>query len=294
MPSIFPAPATRRVAAFTAALALSGIVGSHSTAAGQARPPSVKSPRLYIFPLGNLPVDDTSKMFREPLPVAKGGCCIVVAHLIVHPKGTLLWDTGVVPDAQLGSGAPGTEMGGKRSLKDQLAEIGYSAKDITYLALSHFHFDHTGNANDYQGSTWIVQQPEREAMFAGKPLPAGNAAHFTALKNSKTIVLSNIDEYDVFGDGTVVIKVAAGHTPGHQVLVLKLPKTGPVMLAGDLYHFREERAAKLVPTIDTDAEQTRAARIAIEDYVQKNKMPLWIEHDTRLYDTLKKSPGYVE
>jgi N-acyl homoserine lactone hydrolase len=78
------------------------------------------------------------------------------------------------------------------------------------------------------------------------------------------------------------------------VLILKLPKTGPVMLAGDLYHFREERTAKLVPKVDTDPAQTRASRLAIEDYVQKRKMPLWIEHDIRFYDTLKRSPGYIE
>jgi N-acyl homoserine lactone hydrolase len=286
----------RASATFRALLAVTALLAtavSPPTVAGQKRT-NVTSLRMYIFPLGSIPVDNPGKMFTEPLTVAKGGCCIVVAHLIVHPKGTLLWDTGVVPDAQVGSGAKGTEYAGKRSLRDQLAQIGYTPKDITYLALSHFHFDHTGNANDYRESTWIVQEPERTAMFSGKPLPAADASHFTALKNSKTIVLANMDEYDVFGDGTVLIKAAVGHTPGHQVLVLKLPKTGPVMLAGDLYHFREERAAKLVPTIDTDAAQTRAARIAIEDYVQKTKTALWIEHDTRLYDTLKKSPDYIE
>ena len=186
-------------------------------------------------------------MFREPLPVAKGGCCIVVAHLIVHPKGTLLWDTGVVPDAQLGSGAPGTQMGGKRSLKDQLAEIGYSAKDITYLALSHFHFDHTGNANDYQGSTWIVQQPEREAMFAGKPFARRQCRAFHGVEEQQ-------DDRPLEHRRVRRLRRRHGRDQGGcrphagpSGLVLKLPKTGPVMLAGDLYHFREERSREAGP-----------------------------------------------
>lgn len=269
----------------------------HAAQAAQPRPPAVKSLRLYVFELGNIPVADASQMFSEPLKIAPGGCCVIVGHLIVHPRGTLMWDTGVVPDAQIGSGAAGTETAGKKSLKAQLAEIGYSPKDITYLALSHYHFDHTANANDFQGSTWIVQEAERDAMFAGKKVPGFGpepASHYNMLQNSKTIILANIDEYDVFGDGTVIIKAAAGHTPGHQVLILKLPKTGPVMLAGDLYHFPEERAAKLVPNIEFDKEQSRASRVVIEDYVKQRAMPLWIEHDTRLYAKVKKSPNYIE
>ena len=128
----------------------------HSAQAAQPRPQAVKSLRLYVFELGNIPIADASQMFSEPLKIAPGGCCVIVGHLIVHPRGTLMWDTGVVPDAQIGSGAAGTETAGKKSLKAQLAEIGYSPKDITYLALSHYHFDHTANANDFQGSTWIV------------------------------------------------------------------------------------------------------------------------------------------
>jgi len=213
---------------------------------------AVKSLRLYIFDLGNIPVNDPKGLFSEPLKVSPGGCCTIVGHLIVHPKGTLLWDTGVVPDAQIGSGKSGMAVPGKRSLKQQLAEIGYSPKDITYLAFSHFHFDHTANANDYQSSTWIVQEPERDAMLAklaGKQVPGTSQpepGHYSALQKSKTIILANIDDYDVFGDGTVVIKPAPGHTPGQQVLVLKLPKTGTVMLAGDPKSIHAEVGFELV------------------------------------------------
>ena len=69
----------------------------------------VNSLRMYVFDLGNIPVDQ-GNMFDPPIQVAKGGCCIIVAHLIVHPKGRLIWDTGVVPDELIGSGKPGTNV----------------------------------------------------------------------------------------------------------------------------------------------------------------------------------------
>ena len=63
-------------------------------------------------------------------------------------------------------------------------------------------------------------------------------AEYIALKDSKTKILNGQD-YDVFGDGTVVVKAPYGHTPGHQVLYLKLRQAGPILLAGDLYHYQE-------------------------------------------------------
>lgn len=216
----------------------------------------------------------------------------------MHPKGTLVWDTGVVPDALIGSNARGADRYTGKPFRAKLMEIGYRPEDITYLGLSHYHFDHTANADEFKNSTWIVQEAERDAMFAGTKLPGGSQpepSHYNALKTSKTIVLANMDEYDVFGDGTVVIMAAPGHTAGQQVLLLNLPKTGRVMLAGDLYHFREERAGQVLPhTLEFDKEQSRASRVKIEDYVRKNNIPMWIEHDTRLYETLKKAPNYIE
>lgn len=262
----------------------------------QSGPAAVDGLRLYIFDLGFIPVPEASRLFSEPLEVAEDVCCVIVGHLIVHPKGTLIWDAGVVPDALIGSGADGTAQAGQ-PFNEQLADIGYTPNDITYFALSHYHFDHTANANAFENSTWIVQKAERDTMFSGEPVPGVSpepSSHYNELRSSKTIILSNVDEYDVFGDGTVVIKSAPGHTPGHQVLILQLPETGPVMLAGDLYHFPEEREAQIVPVIEFDKEQSRATRVRIEEYVRAKAMPLWIEHDAHLYRTLKKSPSYID
>jgi glyoxylase-like metal-dependent hydrolase (beta-lactamase superfamily II) len=180
-----------------------------------------------------------------------------------------------------------------KPLLAQLAEAGFSTADITYLALSHFHYDHTGNANTFAGATWLVRQVERDAMFAEMPPGATNPSSYAALKNSKTVIVTS-DEHDVFGDGTVIMKLAPGHTPGHQVLYVKLPKTGGVILSGDLYHFPEARTLKRVATVDADQQQTPISREAVEAFITKTRAQLWIQHDYIGNSRLKKSPKYYE
>ena len=130
-------------------------------------------------------------------------------------------------------------------------------------------------------------------MFAEKPPNITQLAQYAALKNSKTKILKG-EDYDVFGDGSVVIKAAYGHTPGHQVLFVKLAKTGPVLLAGDLYHYQEERGTSKVPTFEFNKEQSLASRVVIEAFLKKTGAQLWIEHDLANFNKQKKSPEFYE
>jgi glyoxylase-like metal-dependent hydrolase (beta-lactamase superfamily II) len=258
-----------------------------SRGAVDRREPSVKSLRLYVFDCGAIKNVDPQAfgLKREHLPHLD---VAVPCHLIVHPRGTLIWDTGVVPDGEIGTGlSAGTP------LRQQLAAIGYRPEDITYLALSHHHFDHTANANMFSSSTWLVRQVERDLMFGANPPPSSKPSQYAELKNSKTIIVDR-DEYDVFGDGTVISKAAPGHTPGHQVLILKLAKTGAVMLGGDLYHFSEQRHTDIVPTIEFNKEQTLKSRAVIEAYLTRTGTALWIGHDYAANSKLKKSPDFYE
>jgi glyoxylase-like metal-dependent hydrolase (beta-lactamase superfamily II) len=145
----------------------------------------------------------------------------------------------------------------------------------------------------FANATWLVRKAERDLMFADPPSPRTEAANFSALKNSKTVIIMQPD-YDVFGDGSVVIKSAPGHSPDHQVLFVNLAKTGPVVLSGDLYHYPEERALKRVPTTEFNAAQTVASRAAIEAFLEKTRAQLWIQHDFNGTAKLKKSPEFYE
>ncbi len=254
-----------------------------------------KSLRLYVFDCGVIKGLDPGlfNFKREELAETE---LAVPCYLIVHPKGTLMWDVGAIPDTAFKDDhTPVTEgyFTSTRTLKSQLAEIGYAPSDITYLGLSHYHGDHVANANEFAAATWLVRQVERDTMFAEKPPPLSDPSHYDLLKNSATVILT-ADEYDVFGDGKVIIKSAPGHTPGHQVLILKLVKTGNVMLAGDLYHYPEERKLDRVPSFEFNREESLASRAMIEDYVKRTHTQLWIEHDLVGNSKLKKSPAYYD
>ena len=259
--------------------------------------------RLYVFDCGTLKADP-ARFRLKPEEVATTDLS-VPCFLIVHPRGRLIWDAGAVPDTDWTPiGGPVThhlllqdrserDLTLRKPLMAQLREAGYSAADITFLAFSHYHYDHTANANTFAGATWLVRQVERDAMFAEKLPGLTQASYYAALKNSKTVIIPS-DEYDVFGDGTVIMKLASGHTPGHQVLYLKLPRTGGVVLSGDLYHFPESRTLKRVATFDFDQAQTPVSRDAIEAFLTKTGAQLWIQHDYIGNSRLKKAPDYYE
>ncbi len=267
--------------------------------AQQKKPAAPKSLRLYILDCGDITGVGEAQFGFKPGQLADSRM-VTPCYLIVHPRGSLMWDTGEIPDADFK--APGPTKEGAftitRPLLPQLAALGYTPADINYLALSHYHGDHVANANAFSGSTWIVQDVEKAAMFAkpdgkAKSTNAPNPAFFGKLENSKTILLHS-EDHDVFGDGTVIIKFTPGHTPGHQSLFLKFAKTGPVLLSGDLYHYPEERSMGIVPSFDVNAAQTAKSRAAMEDFMKKSGAVLWIQHGTADNAKLKKAPEYYE
>jgi N-acyl homoserine lactone hydrolase len=250
--------------------------------------------KLYVFDCGRL-------KSGNPQPLVDRGITItdmsVAAYLIVHPRGALLWDTGVIPDELVTpEGTTEARATVHKTLSGQLAEIGYKPGDITYLALSHNHYDHSANANQFAGATWLVQKAERAVMFPQTPPanPSAASRRYSALQNSKTILLDG--DHDVFGDGAVVIISTPGHTPGHQSLFVKLAKTGPVLLSGDLYHYPAERTLKdFTPFAALGDPATEAASKAkVEALLKEKGAKLWIQHDILADAGLKKSPAFYE
>jgi len=279
-------------------LAAAAMMAVPATAQKHAQPP--KSLRLYVFDCGGIKGLDPAATFHFKKEELAGVDFVVPCYLVAHPKGTLMWDVGVVPDSAfkpdgspVSQGNPPVAITATKPLLPQLAAIGYTPADITYFALSHYHSDHTANANAFAGSTWLVHQAERDFMFAEKPQGIIQTSSFNNLKDSKTKILPETD-YDVFGDGSAIVKYTPGHTPGHQVLLLKLKKTGPVLLAGDLYHYPEERFSDKTPTFEFNREQSLASRATVEAFVKQSKAQLWIEHDLATFNKLKKAPQFYE
>jgi len=280
---------------FTAAvLTILALTGSVNGQARKAQPPATV--RLYVFDCGMLDIPDTSnyQLKKEELATSKMS---VACYLVAHPKGTLIWDVGAVPDSSFkpgGGHAPLRYATSTKTLTAQLAEIGYAPSDITYLSISHFHWDHVGNSNLFAPTaTWLVRKLERDTMFSDPPSPRTEPANYSALKNAKTTIITR-DEHDVFDDGTVILKSTPGHSPDHQVLFVKLAKTGPILLSGDLYHYPEELKFNKVPTSEFNVAQTVASRAAVDAFLEKTRAQLWIQHDFTANAKLKKSPGFYE
>jgi len=179
------------------------------------------------------------------------------------------------------------------TFKEQIAKLGLSMGDFDYVSLSHFHFDHVGIANEVEGATLIIQKKEYDAAFADSvKVPGYYSEFYENLRKSKKIIID--DEYDVFGDDSVRLLPAPGHTPGHQVLFLDLPETGPIVLAGDLYHFQKSREKKYVPAFNVDSVQSLESMHRIEAFVEDKGAHLWIQHDLVQFNKLMKAPQYYK
>jgi glyoxylase-like metal-dependent hydrolase (beta-lactamase superfamily II) len=288
-----------RVLAVIALSIAAGACAAEPSVAAQSNAPGL---RLYVLDCGTL-IYNSPETYNLTRQEVKNTNMSVACYLIVHPRGTLLFDTGL-PDATFGHAFNQSPLGGQanppstayfmlvtKTLKSELAAIGYPPGRIDYLALSHSHGDHVGNANDFSASTWLAQKAEYDVMFPATAAPESINLSYRALKNGKTQVIQG--DHDVFGDRTVVLKYTPGHTPGHQSLYVKLAKTGGIVLSGDLYHYPEERTLGRMPEREK-ATATAASRAALEAFMKDVKAELWIEHDISAYATQKKSPEYYD
>jgi len=276
-----------------AALAFALLAGCAGSGSG---PATVE--RMYVIECGENHVKDLSR-WTPGINVGKPHVFGDYCYLIKHAQGWMLWDTGnpdryaAMPDGF--TAAPNAPITAymKKPLAESLKEIGVAPADIKYIALSHSHGDHSGNANLFAASTWLVQAAEYDALFGPEAKKYGlPAANFEKLKGATTIKLNG--DYDVFGDGSVVIKSTPGHTPGHQSLLVRLPKRGPVLLSGDLVHLAYSWNNHIVPSFNADVAQSGRSIDAMKEFTLKTGAVIWINHDKEQQASIPKAPAWVE
>jgi len=211
-------------------------------------------------------------------------------YLIRHAKGLLLWDTGVpdavatMPDGMVVANGAITYRR-TTTLAAQLTALGVKPADVTYVAVSHTHGDHVGNIAQFPSSTILIQGAEYDWAMTQPTKPA-----FAATQNIEKVA----GDRDVFGDGSVTILSTPGHTPGHQSLLVLLPKTGALVLSGDAVHFRDNWEQRRVPSMNFNRDQTLASLQRIATVLAEHKGQLWINHDKPQSDQLKYAPQYYE
>jgi N-acyl homoserine lactone hydrolase len=270
-------------------------LGLAGCATGGGAPASVT--RMFVLACGENTTRDVSP-WSPGVNVGQPRVFSDNCYLIQHGTEWLLWDTGnndaiaLQPEGVATAGGRLTARMPKTLIR-QLQEIGVQPADIGRLAFSHMHGDHSGNGNYFTAATLYMQQIEYDAAFGPDFAKFNfNPATYGNLRTNRVVKLNG--DHDVFGDGSVVIIATPGHTIGHQCLLVRLPRTGPVVLSGDLAHFQENWDARRVPAINYDKDQTLASMQKIDGVLKATEAAFWINHDKAQTDRIPHAPQAVE
>lgn len=270
------------------ALAVAALALSGHAAVAQSEKSGVE--KLYVLNCGEGTAGDISR-WTPGLNEGKSMDFVDSCYLIKHSnKGWFLWDTGIadavaaMPNGLVPADPKAVTWRRPKTLAAQLEQLGLKPDDVKAMAVSHTHPDHTGNVELFPQATLYVQKAEYD--WPG----ANNEPRF---KPSHPVELLTGDR-DVFGDGSLTILSTPGHTPGHQSLLVKLPKTGAVVLSGDAVHFKDNWDNRRVPSMNANKDQSAASMQKIADTLTKEKAQLWINHDKAQRDSQKMAPEFYD
>jgi glyoxylase-like metal-dependent hydrolase (beta-lactamase superfamily II) len=253
----------RLIAAATAFLGL----------AGMQAPPAAQAPlQLWRLDCGNIDVD-LGAFSDTGLYQGQKKNLVTSCYLIRNGDRLLLWDTGL--DGAL-AGKPRDKNGSelREKLIAQLARIGVKPSDVTYVGLSHYHYDHTGQATDFANAVLLPGKGDWEVIKVWAPAEPRFRHWLTGGGKVEPVK----GDKDVFGDGRVRILAMPGHTEGHQALLVRLA-SGPVLISGDQYHFTENRRVGGVPSFNVDRADTLASHDRFEKLAANMKAKVIIQHE---------------
>ena len=235
--------------------------------------------RLYL-----LPIETTA------LPLGGSQYGMVVCYLIQMSDGkNVLIDSGIPADYQPPAGALSHTHDTNVVLR--LAELGLRPDDIDLLICTHFDVDHAGYHDAFPAAELIVQRTHYDVARGGHPRYAATRAHW-----DHPALRYRLVEGDTEIVPGVTLQETSGHTPGHQSVLVRLPQTGPVLLAVDAVVL--ERLFTPLRTawpLDDDEEQLRASTRKLLDVVAREHVALVVfGHDAEQWRSLKTAPAYYD
>jgi glyoxylase-like metal-dependent hydrolase (beta-lactamase superfamily II) len=249
----------------------------------QAPPPAKPNAPLSLWRLdcGQFEIKQYGAFFSDTFQYPAGPKNIVGScYLVRHGDRYMLWDTGLsdaLVDKPLENAAQRLTL--RRSVIDQLRELKVRPEQIELIGISHWHFDHTGQAGRFPQAKLLIGRGDLEHL---RNRGAGvNDAAVAAMSHWLTgggQVEGVAGDHDVFGDGRVLMLKMPGHTPGHSALLVRLA-SGPVLLTGDLYHFTEQVANRGVPPFNHDRADTLASMDRFDRMAKNLKAKVIIQHE---------------
>lgn len=202
-------------------------------------------------------------------------------YLVRHEKQFMLWDTGL-PASLIGAKldpkatlAPTLAV----DIPSQLARIGVKPEQVEMIGISHNHFDHVGQAAAFPGARLLIGKADFDALKASPPPFGVEPALLSPWLTGQSKTEPVTGDFDVFGDGSVVMLKMPGHTPGETSLLVRLPKTGPVLLSGDVVHFHEQLARRGVPPFNSDRSESLASMDRLSAIAKELDARLIVQHD---------------
>jgi len=271
---------------------LLGVLFAMSFPAAAAQPAATM--QLWRLDCGQLWVANLDDMSDTHAYTGKSKLFAGSCYLIRHGDRYLLWDTGLSRDAlgkPLARGQSDSESLDV-TIVDQLARLGVKPTQIEFVGISHFHFDHIGQAAEFPQATLLIGQGDFDVL--GRPGHESRTKRFMPWMAQGAKVDKVTGDHDVFGDGSVVMLDLPGHTPGHHGLLVRLPKLGPVLLSGDVAHFRENLDTSGVPSFNVDRAQSLASMDRFTKLARNLRATVIIQHELQDVTKLPAFPQAAE
>jgi len=257
------------------ALGWAGLTGMQAPPASTAVPPLME---LWRLDCGEVNFTDFNAFFSDTSEYPAGPKRLVAScYLIRHGTDYLLWDTGL-PAALVGrpNSNPAMTASLRAPIVDQLRQINVRPEQITVVGISHYHFDHIGQAASFPHARLIMGPGDLAALRSGQP--GVNAAPLARWVTGGGQVTEASGDHDVYGDGKVIVLNLPGHTPGHRGLLIRLA-SGPVLLSGDIYHFTEQVQRRGVPPFNTSRAETLASMDRFDRLGRNLRAMVIIQHE---------------
>ncbi len=263
-----------------------------------ATPTLAADVKLYQVASGVIQMDkgwltamhDVGKIIKVPVSM----------FIIDHPRGLTLYDTG--NNVAVSDGKCESHWGKlcsaflpiqKREevIDKQLEKLGYKVEDVKYVILSHMHLDHAGNMEMFPNATHVVQKEELKTAWWPEKFQAGAfvLGDYDDARNFKYLQLTG--DFDLFGDGSVIVLDTKGHTQGHQSVQVKLKNTGTILLSGDAIYTPENEAG-VVPGISWNANESMQSIDRLKMIRDATQGQIWFSHDADQYSQHKHDAAY--
>jgi glyoxylase-like metal-dependent hydrolase (beta-lactamase superfamily II) len=268
---------------------LLALAGAAPAPAQEATPPELA---LWRLDCGEFVINQYGPFFSDTFQYPAGPKNVVGScYLIRHGDRYMLWDTGLT-DALIGGGFSNAQqtLRLRRSLVDQLREIGVRPEQIELIGISHWHFDHTGQARHFPQARLLMGAGDLELLRLPTPPDADSAEALAHWLTGEGQVEALTADHDVFGDGRVILLETPGHTPGHNALLVRLA-SGPVLLTGDIYHFTEQVENRGVPPFNHDRADSLASMDRFDRIARNLGARVIIQHEPA---DVAKLPAFPE